>query len=212
VAAVKGALLGTAAAAAGAYLVALGVHAPAVALVAKPVPALCLAALALGSRTGYARTIAAGLVLSAAGDVLLERPQGFLPGLGAFFGAHLAYLAGFVGRNRRRHLPLLPPFLAWTGGAAAWLWDGMGPLRGPVLGYMAAITLMMWRAAALGGPAAWGAALFGLSDTLIAIDRFGAPIPFVRYPLILLYWAGQLGIAASAQEAAAGHWAASPSK
>jgi uncharacterized membrane protein YhhN len=43
-----------------------------------------------------------------------------------------------------------------------------------------------------------GAILFGLSDTLIAIDRFHAPLPGARYAIILLYWAGQAGIAASA--------------
>jgi alkenylglycerophosphocholine/alkenylglycerophosphoethanolamine hydrolase len=46
-----------------------------------------------------------------------------------------------------------------------------------------------------------GAVLFGLSDTLIAIDRFHAPFPGARYAIILLYWAGQAGIAASARPA-----------
>ena len=40
-----------------------------------------------------------------------------------------------------------------------------------------------------------GAILFAASDTLIAFDRFHAPIVGVRYPIMLLYWAGQLGIA-----------------
>jgi uncharacterized membrane protein YhhN len=40
--------------------------------------------------------------------------------------------------------------------------------------------------------------LFGLSDTLIAVDRFRAPMPGAGYAIILLYWAGQTGIAASA--------------
>jgi len=62
----------------------------------------------------------------------------------------------------------------------------------------------MWRAAARVGHSGrsrrdgWlallGAILFGMSDTLIGLDRFHAPIPGVRYPIILLYWAGQLGI------------------
>ena len=47
-----------------------------------------------------------------------------------------------------------------------------------------------------GARGAIGAILFGLSDTLIAFDRFHEPIAGVRYPIILLYWAGQLGIAA----------------
>ena len=130
--------------------------------------------------------------------MLLEVPRLFLAGLSAFLAAHLTYLVAFLTRQRRVRPALLLPFVAWTGSAAAWLWDGMGGLRGAVLTYMAAITAMMWRAAALGGPAAWGAALFGLSDTLIAADRFGSPIPHARYSIMLLYWAGQAGIGMSA--------------
>ena len=39
---------------------------------------------------------------------------------------------------------------------------------------------------------------FGASDTLIAFNRFAAPIPGVRWPIMILYWLGQSGIAASA--------------
>jgi alkenylglycerophosphocholine/alkenylglycerophosphoethanolamine hydrolase len=70
------------------------------------------------------------------------------------------------------------------------------------------IGTMRWRAAArvghTGRPkrAEWlglsGALLFGLSDTLIAVDRFVAPLPDVRWPIMLLDWSGQWGIAASA--------------
>ena len=73
---------------------------------------------------------------------------------------------------------------------------------------MAAIGVMMWRAAARVGArgpvtagewsAALGAVLFGLSDTLLAADRFRAPLPGARYGVILLYWAGLGGMAASA--------------
>jgi uncharacterized membrane protein YhhN len=71
---------------------------------------------------------------------------------------------------------------------------------------------MMWRAAARWGDhpgataALLGAILFGLSDTLIAIDRFRAPIPGApAFAIIVLYWAGQAGIAASALVAASSH-------
>ena len=74
----------------------------------------------------------------------------------------------------------------------------------PVGAYVLVIAVMMWRASALlgsstGRSAAVGAVLFGLSDTLIALDRFHEAIPGVRYPIILLYWAGQLGITLWAQ-------------
>ena len=38
---------------------------------------------------------------------------------------------------------------------------------------------------------------FALSDNLIAFDRFRAPIPESAYPVILLYWLGQTGLALS---------------
>ena len=82
-------------------------------------------------------------------------------------------------------------------------------MAGPVLAYLLAILTMMWRAWARVGRsprgsasafwAAAGALLFGASDTLIAFDRFQAPIPLGGWPIILLYWAGQFGLARSAR-------------
>ena len=46
--------------------------------------------------------------------------------------------------------------------------------------------------------AAGGAALFVLSDSLIGINRFVAPFEGARHAIILSYWLGQFGIAASA--------------
>jgi hypothetical protein len=50
------------------------------------------------------------------------------------------------------------------------------------------------------GPASgWHSKRYGqIWGTLIAFDRFDAPIPGVRLPIMLLYWLGQWGIAASA--------------
>jgi alkenylglycerophosphocholine/alkenylglycerophosphoethanolamine hydrolase len=195
-----------------AYVVALALHWPLLGLLAKPVPVLCLAGAVLRRRSNDARLVGAGLLLSAAGDVLLEFPSLFLIGLIVFLAAHLVYLAAFLQRVRALRLAPLAPLLAWTTATVAWLWNGLGPMRRPVVVYVAAITAMMWRAAAVGGWAAGGALLFGLSDTLIALDRFGSPIPGVRYPIILLYWAGQAGIAISVlADRMTGAWPAPPS-
>ncbi len=43
-----------------------------------------------------------------------------------------------------------------------------------------------------------GAIAFGASDTLLAFDRFLQPITGVHFPILVLYWLGQWGIAASA--------------
>jgi hypothetical protein len=47
--------------------------------------------------------------------------------------------------------------------------------------------------------AALGASSFGLSDTLVAHNRFIAPMLALQILLMLLYWTGQWGIAASQQ-------------
>lgn len=84
----------------------------------------------------------------------------------------------------------------------------LGPLLIPVACYALAISAMLWRALArLGQPglnitstrlATIGAALFVLSDSLIGINRFVAPFEAAPMAIMLSYWLGQWGIAASA--------------
>jgi alkenylglycerophosphocholine/alkenylglycerophosphoethanolamine hydrolase len=193
------------------YLATLAVEAPALRLLTKPVPALALAALVLsGRRDGYAAALTTGLVLSALGDVLLEVPGHFVAGLATFLCAHLVYTAAFVREERRLRIGRALPFALWLLGAFVWIRPGLGEMTVPVVVYMLAIGTMMWRAAARwadhpGATAALaGAVLFGVSDTLIAIDRFRVPLPGAPYAIILLYWAGQAGIAASARGPSAG--------
>jgi uncharacterized membrane protein YhhN len=174
----------------------------------KPFPVLALAGwVALRCRLPAGRLTVAGLVLSAIGDAVLEGGL-FLPGLLAFLAAHVAYAAAFLSTDRRLALGRALPFLAWGLGAFALLRPGLGPMAAPVGLYVAVICTMMWRAAALvrspattalaGAVSLAGAVAFGASDTLIAFDRFSEPIPGARAPIMLLYWLGQLGIAASA--------------
>jgi len=204
--ALRRALGALAVAAAIAYLVGLAAHRPDLRLRAKPVPALALAALVLAERRdGYGAALAGGLFLSALGDTLLEVPGHFVAGLATFLCAHVAYTVAFLRDERRLRLGRAAPFAIWLLAAFAYVRPGLGEMTVPVVVYMLAIGTMMWRAAARAGDhpgaaaAVMGAALFGLSDTLIAIDRFRAPIPGAPYAIILLYWAGQAGIAASAR-------------
>jgi len=207
--ALRRALGALAVAAAIVYVVGLATHRPDLRLRVKPVPALALAALVLTERRdGYGAPLAGGLFLSALGDTLLEVQGHFVAGLATFLCAHVAYTAAFLRDERRLRLRRAAPFAAWLLAAFAWIRPGLGEMTVPVVVYMLAIGAMMWRAAARGGDhpgataAVTGGILFGLSDTLIAIDRFRAPIPAAPYAIILLYWAGQAGIAASALPAA----------
>ena len=190
------------------YFVGMAAALPALCLAVKPLPALALAAwVLLHCARPLGRLTAAGLALSAVGDVLLEAGS-FLPGLLAFLAAHLAYVTAFLAVDRRLALGRAVAFLAWGLGAFAILHSGLGPMAVPVAVYIVVICTMMWRAAArVGSPGTpalsallglSGAIAFGASDTLIAFNRFDAPIPGVRWPIMLLYWLGQSGIAASA--------------
>jgi alkenylglycerophosphocholine/alkenylglycerophosphoethanolamine hydrolase len=83
-------------------------------------------------------------------------------------------------------------------------------LAPPVTAYVVVICTMMWRSATLVGAGGllgrreqWsalvGALLFALSDALLAFKLFVQPVHGLSYAIMLLYWAGQLGIAFSAR-------------
>jgi len=176
-------------------------------LVAKPLPALALAAwVSVGFTRPIGRWVVAGLLASALGDVLLERDL-FLAGLVSFLTAHVAYIAAFVVAERRPALAHLLPFVAWGALAFSVMRSGLGGLTLPVGVYVAVICTMMWRAAArVGGVTTsrtaallglGGALAFGASDTLLAFDRFVGPVPASGWLILVLYWLGQWGIAAS---------------
>ena len=201
------ALLGVVAAAAFLGGVALDLYL--LRVLVKPIPAIALAvAVWLWGRRPDARSITLGLVLSAVGDVLLEAsPETFLFGVGAFLLAHVAYVVAFVGASPQARLLRAAPFVLWGAGLVWWLRDGLqtAGMLVPVAVYCAVICVMMWRASVrlddgtrTGRFAFLGALLFGASDTLIAVDRFGGvELAGIRYAIILLYWFGQLGIALS---------------
>lgn len=149
------------------------------------------------------RLVAAGLAVSAGADVVIERS--FVAGLAIFLCAHLVYVAAFVADERSLRPLRALPFVVYGAGMYALLRPRLGEMALPVAVYVAAITAMLWRAAARVRPgerSGWyalaGALVFGLSDTLLALHRFRAPVPGAAYAVILTYWAGQLGIAASA--------------
>ena len=150
------------------------------------------------------------------GDFLLEIEGLFVAGLLAFLVAHLAYTFAFLSDERRLRLVRAVPFVVWIASARAYLAPNLHRLAVPVTVYMLAIGIMMWRAAARVGregaavPPEWsalvGAILFGLSDTLLAVNRFRAPVPFAGVLVILLYWAAQYAIARSALDERAPEW------
>jgi len=181
---------------------------------AKPATLALLigAALALHPDDGTVRAwFVAGLVLSLAGDVFLMLPEDtstplppFLLGLGSFLLGHVAYIAGLAGDHR-----------SWTATGAgvvlvlgalaviaprvlAGVRERDSALRGPVLAYMAVISVMV--VAAFGRTVAAGvvgALLFYASDATLAWNRFFGPRRSWRLAVMVTYHLGQAGLVLS---------------
>ena len=192
------------------FLYGVSVHAELLCLLVKPLPVLALLGwLHDAPPSEYRRWISLGLIFSLLGDVLLAWPGDlFVFGLGAFLVAHLAYLKAYLSDCRR---PALPALIIALGVGAILLGiliaHGLGPLLIPVIVYGTAISAMLWRALARLGTdvperSAWlaaaGALAFVFSDSVIGIDRFALPFSAAPYVIIISYWLGQWGIAASA--------------
>lgn len=192
-----------------AYLYGVTMQATLLCLLSKPVPVLALLGwLQDAPASPYRRWISIGLMFSLLGDILLAWPVDlFVFGLGAFLVAHLAYLKAYLVDCRRPALlPLALALLAGVSLFSVMAAKGLGDLLIPVAVYALAISAMLWRALARLGShvpkrSAWlaaaGAVAFVASDSLIGIDRFVLPFGAAPYLIILSYWIGQWGIAAS---------------
>ena len=148
----------------------------------------------------------AALALSLAGDVFLMLPRdAFVPGLASFLLAHLAYIAGLrIGGAAWPWVALALVALtlpaAFVGGRIirALRESSQRALLGPVAAYMAAISLMAACALASRRPlAAGGAALFYVSDSLIAWNRFVRPLRWAPLAIIVTYHLAQAALVLS---------------
>ncbi|MFW6067777.1 MAG: lysoplasmalogenase [Myxococcota bacterium] len=180
---------------------------PLLRVASKPLPVLCMAGVVFAApRSRYTDLIGIGLVLSALGDLLLEVDR-FLLGLVAFLAGHLLYIAAYVSDSRALRPGRAVPAFLFGVAVVGFLWGGLGDMRVPVAVYTLVICTMLWRAAARLEPgtpgqrdrvyALAGAIAFALSDSLVALRQFGSPPEAIRWAIMLLYWSGQLGIAAS---------------
>lgn len=181
---------------------------PWLAFVFKPLTTILIvvhAALRGPGEPEMRRWVLAGLVFSLVGDIALLWPhRGFLPGLVAFLLAHLCYLRAFTRRHRLAR-PVEPAVFYCLVGALilGLMWTELPlPLRWPVLAYvvcligMAAQTATLWRSGQpRGAILALGGALFVVSDTLLALNRFVTPVPLSSLAILGTYWAAQWCIA-----------------
>ncbi|BBM01549.1 lysoplasmalogenase [Microbulbifer sp. GL-2] len=169
----------------------------------KALPIAILGVMALRHLEGLTRHLTlVALAFSALGDVLLEMdfPNQFVFGLGAFLLAQLVYAANFLRfanlRNRRSLLRIAPVILSAVL-LARLILPATGELAPAVLVYLLAIVAMALAAAAHSGQSGLlfsGALIFMLSDTLIALNKFIAPLPFADTAIMLTYYGAQFTI------------------
>ncbi|MDB4952429.1 MAG: YhhN-like protein [Gemmatimonadetes bacterium] len=169
---------------------------------------IAVAAFRVGGEPFYRGAIFAGLAFSLVGDVLLMLPADrFVAGLAAFFAAHVCYVAAFLSGGRP-NLPLtvLLALLAFAAVLLRVLAAGAGRLLPLASLYAGAPAAMAWVAVGrwmhLGTPgaatAAVGACLFVLSDSALAVDRFGRRFHGAQALVLSTYYAAQWLIATSA--------------
>jgi uncharacterized membrane protein YhhN len=186
----------------------------------KPLATVLIFALAWRAQppvsAHYRRWILVGIFFSCCGDVFLMLPMDlFVPGLLAFLLGHLCFLVAFLGDSRFAARPFL--MLAVLGYGAInllLLWPSIvAPLRVPVIVYVTVLACMAGQAAvrarafamrgdALAGSAvraAVGALIFLLSDSLLAWNRFHAPILLADLWVLSTYYLALWWIARSVQ-------------
>ena len=165
-------------------------------------------ALAMAAIAGDApMALAIALVLSASGDWALARPgkDRLAQGMISFGIAHLCYIVliflhyGPDGANLMRWTALVA-LLVFGGGMARLLWPRAGAVRGAVMAYLGVILFLGVFALGLPGKlwvAILAAALFILSDTLLALELFVLKDAVVRRAAALtvwpVYWLAQAG-------------------
>ncbi len=156
----------------------------------------------------FRKAVLGALVFSTLGDVLLMFSGSlfFLLGLVAFLLAHLFYIGafssvcsfknGFLGRN----LWWVLPFVAFPVGLLVFLWGGIPVgMKSPVAIYAGIISVMALSVVNLKGKIAdsifWtllaGAVLFLLSDSSLAVAKFGQGFEGARLVIMATYIGGQ---------------------
>ncbi|MEM5774786.1 MAG: lysoplasmalogenase [Anaerolineaceae bacterium] len=167
---------------------------------------------------GFAGWIGLALLLSRAGDIFLMLPPSFfMAGLAAFLLGHVCFMAGFLASQ-----PADGPWV-WAAGAALLAvalftlqtyWKALGKklysrkVRGGVSAYILVANGMIFSAlSTLWRPdwalvnallAAGGAVLFGISDSMLAYNRFIRKIPHAHVWIMITYHLAQMLITSAA--------------
>jgi len=154
------------------------------------------------------RMVLIALLFSWFGDIALEvdgnKDMMFMIGLGFFLLAQVSYLIAFIltpgtGRPVNKQMMMILPVVAYGLFLVAFLYHDLGDMRLPVIIYamviMAMLAAALTRAGKTGSASFWlvlgGAALFVLSDSLLAINKFSYAIPAASVLIMSTYVLGQ---------------------
>jgi uncharacterized membrane protein YhhN len=146
------------------------------------------------------------LAFSSLGDALLDLDPArlFIKGLLAFLVAHLIYILLFVRnwvwplRPKGWQLAVVVAVLFYSLLLSQWLAPSLGDLVAPVMLYVCVITVMAVSAILVGFSTTWvytGVILFLISDSILAVNKFRAPVPLSGYLIWATYYMAQYGIA-----------------
>jgi len=172
----------------------------------KLLPMLLLIGVAWQSLKGQSldgKFFIVGLVFSACGDFILDYDRGnwFIFGLGAFFIAHLFYLASLKPYiktlNQAKFNIALVAYLIYGALMLTVLADGLGNLFIPVVAYMSILLLMALATVFSEKSNTWlvmGGISFVLSDSLIGFDKFYMPIENVHLAIMVSYYFAQFAL------------------
>ncbi|MCI0523273.1 MAG: lysoplasmalogenase [Bacteroidales bacterium] len=158
--------------------------------------------------TGAKRMIFLALLFSWLGDIALEMDNNkdlmFMVGLAFFLLAHIFYFMVFIltpgkGQPLKRLIMIILPVIIYGIFLVAFLYNDLGDMRLPVIIYAIVILSMLAGAISRIGKvnsASYylvlaGAALFVLSDSMLAINKFSIAVPAASVLIMSTYVIGQ---------------------
>lgn len=160
--------------------------------------------------TGIAKWVLFALLFSLAGDVFLmfqaKKEIFFLLGLASFLIAHIFFIVFFhhvrIRENVKSNLWLLVIVVVYYAALISWLSPFLGEMKLPVRIYGIIISIMFMLAMHMlsiknkiaGRWMMWGALLFVISDSVLAINKFYQPFEAANVIIMLTYGLAQLFI------------------
>ncbi|WP_281558360.1 lysoplasmalogenase [Thalassomonas sp. RHCl1] len=143
----------------------------------------------------------AGLVFSVLGDFFLgyDSHHWFIFGLGAFFIAHIAYIAALmpITKINGAKVYAVLAYLAGGGLVLNLLLPGLGELLVPVIAYMSILLVMAITALLSTKSNTWmviGGLSFVISDAMIGLNKFYLSIPQAQFFIMISYYFAQYAL------------------